>query len=248
MQGPHRGRRPRRGPRRLRRARPRAGAAEHPRRGGGGPAARERRGLRILEVGHPKVIAAAIERDVYHVLHLSCRGGPGTARARGRRGQGRSHHGEGSHRAHPAPGPTAAVGVPEAPATAACRGSRRRVSRSRCSAPACPVWSPCRRRSADHYATQLARAFYQHLPRREPPLVSPRWPSAQGGRAGTAPGRPASKVLSPRRSRSTPPPRCTWRATRSRWRTSCFDKGAASRTAGVPRRGPGTARSSGSTT
>ena len=33
--------------------------------------------VRILEVGHPKVIAAAIERDAYHVLHLSCHGGPG---------------------------------------------------------------------------------------------------------------------------------------------------------------------------
>jgi len=33
--------------------------------------------VRILEVGHPKVIAAAIERDAYHVLHLSCHDGPG---------------------------------------------------------------------------------------------------------------------------------------------------------------------------
>src|SRR5207244_12317779 len=28
-------------------------------------------------VGHPAVIAAALERDAYHVLHLSCHGGPG---------------------------------------------------------------------------------------------------------------------------------------------------------------------------
>jgi hypothetical protein len=33
--------------------------------------------IRILEVGHPQVITAAIERDAYHVLHLSCHGGPG---------------------------------------------------------------------------------------------------------------------------------------------------------------------------
>ncbi len=33
--------------------------------------------VRILEVGHPDQIARAIERDAYHVLHLSCHGGPG---------------------------------------------------------------------------------------------------------------------------------------------------------------------------
>ncbi len=33
--------------------------------------------VRILEVGHPKVIGDAIERDTYHVLHLSCHGMPG---------------------------------------------------------------------------------------------------------------------------------------------------------------------------
>lgn len=34
--------------------------------------------VRILEVGHPDVIGAAIEADAYHVLHLSCHGSPGT--------------------------------------------------------------------------------------------------------------------------------------------------------------------------
>ena len=33
--------------------------------------------VRILEVGHPQQIAAAIERDAYHILHLSCHGSPG---------------------------------------------------------------------------------------------------------------------------------------------------------------------------
>ena len=33
--------------------------------------------VRILEVGHPKVIADAIARDAYHILHLSCHGQPG---------------------------------------------------------------------------------------------------------------------------------------------------------------------------
>jgi len=33
--------------------------------------------VRILEVGHPEVIGAALEADAYHVLHLSCHGGPG---------------------------------------------------------------------------------------------------------------------------------------------------------------------------
>ncbi len=33
--------------------------------------------VRILEVGHPEKIADALERDAYHVLHLSCHGRPG---------------------------------------------------------------------------------------------------------------------------------------------------------------------------
>lgn len=33
--------------------------------------------VRFLEVGHPAMIAAALERDAYHVLHISCPGGPG---------------------------------------------------------------------------------------------------------------------------------------------------------------------------
>ena len=33
--------------------------------------------VKILEVGHPAQIAAAIEADAYHVLHLSCHGTPG---------------------------------------------------------------------------------------------------------------------------------------------------------------------------
>lgn len=33
--------------------------------------------VRILEVGHPKVIAEAFGRDAYHILHISCHGMPG---------------------------------------------------------------------------------------------------------------------------------------------------------------------------
>ena len=33
--------------------------------------------VRILEVGHPKLIGDALRRDAYHVLHLSCHGLPG---------------------------------------------------------------------------------------------------------------------------------------------------------------------------
>lgn len=33
--------------------------------------------VRILEVGSPEQIAAALARDLFHVLHLSCHGGPG---------------------------------------------------------------------------------------------------------------------------------------------------------------------------
>jgi len=33
--------------------------------------------VRILEVGHPEAIAGAFEADAYHILHISCHGGPG---------------------------------------------------------------------------------------------------------------------------------------------------------------------------
>ena len=43
------------------------------------PAARnENAEVRILEVGHPKLIGEAVEADAYHVLHLSCHGKPGS--------------------------------------------------------------------------------------------------------------------------------------------------------------------------
>ena len=43
--------------------------------------------VRILEVGHPDVIGAAIEADAYHVLHLSCHGSPGKLELEDEEGQ-----------------------------------------------------------------------------------------------------------------------------------------------------------------
>ena len=175
--------------------------------------------VRILEVGHPKVIAAAIERDVYHVLHLSCHGGPGQLELEDEDGKAV---------------PTTAKDLIEPirrqgrplPLVflSACHGGVQREQTASFSESLLRAGVPCvvamQTSVSDHYATQLARAFYQHLPRREPPLVSRRWPR-RARRSSRLGSRPSSITHHPpRRSRSTPPPRCTWRATRCRWRTS----------------------------
>ena len=131
--------------------------------------------VRILEVGHPKVIAAAIERDVYHVLHLSCHGGPGQLELEDEDGKAV---------------PTTAKDLIEPirrqgrplPLVflSACHGGVQREQTASFSESLLRAGVPCvvamQTSVSDHYATQLARAFYQHLARREPPLVSPRWP------------------------------------------------------------------------
>ncbi|MGO8918080.1 MAG: CHAT domain-containing protein, partial [Stellaceae bacterium] len=127
--------------------------------------------VRILEVGHPKVIAAAIERDVYHVLHLSCHGGPGQLELEDEDGKAV---------------PTTAKDLIEPirrqgrplPLVflSACHGGMQREQTASFSESLLRAGVPCvvamQTSVSDHYATQLARAFYQHLPRREPPLVS----------------------------------------------------------------------------
>ena len=128
--------------------------------------------VRILEVGHPKVIGAAMERDVYHVLHLSCHGGPGNLQLEDEDGC-------------PVPtsatellGPIAGAGkpLPLVFVNACLGGIPRQADTASLAEEILRAGVPCvlamQTSVSDHYATALARAFYEHLARREPPLAS----------------------------------------------------------------------------
>jgi tetratricopeptide (TPR) repeat protein len=132
---------------------------------------RENVQVRILEVCHPDVIAEAIERDAYHVLHLSCHGQPGILELEDEDG-----------RAVPV---TAAQLVDALRRTgkplplvflSACHGGVEKAQTAsfaesllRAGVPSVLAMQAA---VTDHYATQLARSFYEHLARREPPIAS----------------------------------------------------------------------------
>jgi tetratricopeptide (TPR) repeat protein len=127
--------------------------------------------VRILEVGHPKVIAAAIERDAYHVLHLSCHGGPGQLELEDEDGKAVPTTAKDliePIRRHGRPLPLVFL--------SACHGGVQKEQTASFSESLLRAGVPCvvamQTSVSDHYATQLARSFYEHLARREPPLVS----------------------------------------------------------------------------
>jgi hypothetical protein len=127
--------------------------------------------VRILEVGHPKVIGDAIAADAYHVLHLSCHGLPGALELEDEEGRAELTSADAllapiraAGRPLPlvllnachtgvAPGQTASL------AEALLRGGIPAVV-----AMQAPV--------SDHYATSLAKSFYLHLATRETFLPS----------------------------------------------------------------------------
>jgi tetratricopeptide (TPR) repeat protein len=127
--------------------------------------------VRILEVGHPKVIGDAIAADAYHVLHLSCHGLPGALELEDEEGRAELTSADAllapilaTGRPLPlvllnachtgvAPGDTASL------AEALLRGGIPAVV-----AMQAPV--------SDHYATSLAKSFYLHLATRETFLPS----------------------------------------------------------------------------
>jgi CHAT domain-containing protein len=127
--------------------------------------------VRILEVGHPEVIAQALAHDAYHVLHVSCHGLPGALELEdegGRavrttadqllapiRGAGRPLPLVLLNSCHGGSGEGQAVSFAEA----LLRGGVPGVVAMQTSV-------------SDHYATQLARAFYENLARRETLLPS----------------------------------------------------------------------------
>ena len=167
--------------------------------------------VRILEVGHPGDRGGDRAGRLPRAPPVVPRR-PGAARARGRRRQGRAHHRRGPHRADPRLGRplplvflNACHGGVQEEQTASLAESLLRAG--------VPGVVAMQTSVSDHYATQLARAFYEHLARREPPMAS------LAGRARKEVEQRGSRPSSgwhppPRHSRSTPPPRCTSRATR----------------------------------
>ena len=132
---------------------------------------RENVEVRILEVGHPEVIGAAIERDAYHVLHLSCHGLPGKLELEDEEGRAV---------------PTTAAELLEPIRRAgrplplvvlnACHGGVEAGQTASFAESLLAGGVPCvvamQTSVSDHYATELARSFYEHLARREPPRAS----------------------------------------------------------------------------
>ncbi|MEM9156365.1 MAG: CHAT domain-containing protein [Cyanobacteria bacterium P01_F01_bin.33] len=127
--------------------------------------------VRILEVGHPDEIAAAIAEDAYHILHLSCHGSPGQLELEDEDGR---------------PVPTSAAQLIDA----LQRGGRPLplILLSACHSGAgdgetaglaetllragIPGVLAMQTTVSDRYATALAGAFYRHLASREHLLAS----------------------------------------------------------------------------
>ncbi|HET8798866.1 MAG TPA: CHAT domain-containing protein, partial [Thermoanaerobaculia bacterium] len=132
---------------------------------------RENVEVRILEIGHPDVIASAMARDAYHVLHLSCHGNPGSLELENEDGEAV---------------PVTAQQLVDALRRAgqrlplvflnACHGGVEKGQTASFAESLLRAGVPCvlamQTAVSDFYATELAREFYEHLARREPPLAS----------------------------------------------------------------------------
>ena len=193
----------------------------------------------ILEVGHPKVIAAAIERDVYHVLHLSCHGGPGQLELEDEDGKAVPTTAKDliePIRRHGRPLPLVFLN--------ACHGGVQREQTASFSESLLRAGVPCvvamQTSVSDHYATQLARAFYEHLARREPPLVS-RALAERARRSSRLGSRPSSITRLRRDAAGVRHRRVVRGGRRGAAGGLLLGQRGARRTTGVPRRGPGTA-------
>jgi len=127
--------------------------------------------VRILEVGHPAAIGAAIEADAYHVLHLSCHGSPGTLELEDEEGRAVATTADqliaplkASGRPLPMILLSACHGAVQHGTTASLAESLLRAG--------VPAVLAMQTAVSDFYATALAGAFYQHLSRREVLLPS----------------------------------------------------------------------------
>jgi len=131
--------------------------------------------VKILEVGHPEQIAAAIATDAYHVLHLSCHGTPGSLELEDELGAAVLTTAE------DLVAPLRAIGRPlPLVVLNSCHGGVevRQESGSVASLAQAliqagiPSVVAMQTTVSDRYAADLARAFYGHLSRGEPVLAS----------------------------------------------------------------------------
>jgi tetratricopeptide (TPR) repeat protein len=127
--------------------------------------------VKILEVGHPEQIAAAIAADAYHVLHLSCHGTPGALELEDELGQAVPVTAEllvAPLRPLGRPLPLVVLnschGGVEAGTTASLAQALIQAG--------IPSVVAMQTTVSDRYAADLARAFYGHLSRGEPVLAS----------------------------------------------------------------------------
>ncbi|MFZ9752581.1 MAG: CHAT domain-containing protein [Cyanobium sp.] len=129
--------------------------------------------VRILEVGHAEVIAAAIQQDAYHVLHLSCHGQPGALELEDEDGRAVRTT------AADLVGPIRGTGRPlPLVVLNACHGGVESDGGTTASLATAlltagiPAVLAMQTTVSDRYATELAGAFYKHLTNREPALAS----------------------------------------------------------------------------
>ncbi|HEX6367829.1 MAG TPA: TIR domain-containing protein [Longimicrobium sp.] len=127
--------------------------------------------VRILEVGNPEVIGAAIAADAYHVLHLSCHGMPGALELEDEEGRAVRTTAEGlvepirrTQRPLPLVLLNACHGGVSDGQTASLAESLLRAG--------VPAVVAMQTTVSDFYATEFARAFYHHLSSREHLLAS----------------------------------------------------------------------------
>ena len=127
--------------------------------------------VRILEVGNPEVIGAAIERDVYHVLHISCHGMPGKLELEDEEG-----------RAVQVTAKELLKPIKEAQRQLpmvflnTCHGGVAEAQTASLAQELLKEGIPCvlamQTSVSDRYATQLAKEFYRHLQKRETNFAS----------------------------------------------------------------------------
>ncbi|MEM8963024.1 MAG: CHAT domain-containing protein, partial [Acidobacteriota bacterium] len=129
---------------------------------------RENVEVRILEVGSPGQIGAAFERDAYHVLHLSCHGRPGMLELENEDGEPERVTAtellapiKKTGRLVPLVFLNCCHGAVNDGDTASLASELLRAG--------VPSVLAMQTAVSDHYASQLARAFYQHLAARDTP-------------------------------------------------------------------------------
>ncbi|MFM7228057.1 MAG: TIR domain-containing protein, partial [Cyanobacteriota bacterium] len=136
--------------------------------------------VKILEVGHPEQIAAAIQADAYHVLHLSCHGTPGLLELEDELG------GAVPVNAEQLVQPLRSTGRPlPLVVLNTCHGGVEAGTTTSLAQALIQAGIPSvlamQTSVSDGYASELARRFYQHLSQREPVLAGRALAAARRG-------------------------------------------------------------------